>query len=306
MPRITLVGERNAIHVMRLKDKLGNKSNASSEIEYHDAFAILLGERGRGVNVIIDMVHHTRLGTVAGTVGIMRMAFVQALNHIRGRRAFQKTLIDQPLMRLVIADLAVEYEAAVVLGAPTWPDALAKLGGKGQRAFARLAVALAKYWLTKRNPQFVFECMESQGGVGYVEETPMPRLFRESPLNAIWEGSGNVIALDIVRTLRKEPNALEAYLTELELARGLHSGFARIFEAFAGALHEGVSEVSARHIAETMALMLQAALLLRHGVPEVAVAFCELRLGEGRGINYGAGSADIDAGAIIARQMQGL
>ncbi len=304
VPRIKPDGGRNAFHIMRLKDKLGNKSNASSEIEYHNTFAQMIGEEGRGVATIAGMVHHTRLDTMASSLGMMRRALTEAVHHVSHRRAFQKTLIDQPVMRAVLADLAVDYEAAAMftMRAARACDA----GSEAERGFARLAVALGKFWITKRTPHFVYECMECLGGGGYVEDSPLPRYYREAPVNAIWEGSGNVIALDIVRTLRKEPNALEAYLTELELARGLHSGFARIFEAFAGALHEGVSEVSARHIAETMALMLQAALLLRHGVPEVAVAFCELRLGEGRGINYGAGSADIDAGAIIARQMQGL
>ena len=212
-PRINPDGERNAIHIMRLKDKLGNRSNASAEIEYHDAYATLLGEEGQGVRVIIDMVHHTRLGTIAGTLGIMRMALAQAVHHTAGRRVFQKTLLDQAAMANVIADLAIEYEAAVVL---VTRIARAFDGGDaGERAFARLGVAVAKYWLTKRCPGFVFECMECHGGAGYVEEGPMPRLFRESPLNAIWEGSGNVIALDVLRTLKREAAARDAFAAEI-------------------------------------------------------------------------------------------
>ena len=208
-PRINPDGARNAIQIMRLKDKLGNKSNASAEIEYHDAYGVLLGEEGAGVKTIIDMVHHTRLGTIAGTLGIMRMALAQAVHHTAGGSVFQKTLLDQPAMQAVIADLAVEYEAAIVL---VMRVARAFDGADdAERGFARLAVAVAKYWLTKRCPGFVFECMESHGGAGYVEESPMPRLFRESPLNAIWEGSGNVIALDILRTLRREPEARDAF-----------------------------------------------------------------------------------------------
>jgi putative acyl-CoA dehydrogenase len=179
IPRITPEGERNNFHIMRLKDKLGNKSNASSEIEYHDAYAELLGEEGRGVNVIPDMVHHTRLGTIAATTGMMHMALAQAIHHARSRRVFQKTLIDQPVMRGVLADLALEYEAAVALtmrvarafDAPDGPE----------RAFARLTVALGKYWITKRHPNFVYECLECHGGSGYVEEGPLPRLYREAP-----------------------------------------------------------------------------------------------------------------------------
>ncbi len=303
VPRITPDGGRNTFHIMRLKDKLGNKSNASSEIEYHDTFAQMVGEEGRGVATIIDMVHHTRLDTMASSLGMMRRALTEAVHHVSHRRAFQKTLIDQPAMRAVLADLAVDYEAAAMF---TMRAARAfDADTEAEKGFARLAVALGKFWITKRTPHFVYECMECLGGGGYVEDCPMPRYYREAPVNAIWEGSGNVIALDILRTLQKEPRALEAYLAELEPARGANATFARTFEALAGAVRKGVPEEGARHIAETMALALQAALLLRHGVPEVAAAFCELRLGEGRGINYGAGGVAADAGAIIARQTPG-
>src|SRR6202011_2178848 len=218
VPRVTPEGERNAIHLMRLKDKLGNTSNASAEIEYHGAYALRVGEEGQGVKVIIDMVQHTRLGTIAMTVGLMRRALAEAVNHVTGRRAFQKTLIDQAAMSAVVADLALEYEAAAVL-----TMRVARFFGETApegRALSRLAVALAKYLLTKRCPNFVYECLECHGGVGYVEETPMPRLFRESPLNAIWEGSGNVIALDVLRTLSRERAALESYAAEVALAQG--------------------------------------------------------------------------------------
>ncbi len=304
VPRIKPDGGRNAFHIMRLKDKLGNKSNASAEIEYHDTFAQMIGEEGRGVATIIEMVHHTRLDTMVGSLGIMRRALAEAVHHVSHRRAFQKTLIDQPVMRAVVADLAVDYEAAALLAMRI---ARAFDGEtEADRGFARLGVALGKFWLAKRTPQFVDECLECLGGGGYVEDGPMPRYFRESPLNAIWEGSGNVIALDILRTLQKEPGALNAYLAELEPARGANAGFGRSFEALASAVRNGVPEAGARAIAETMALALQAALLLRHGAPEVASAFCELRLGEGRSINYGAGAASVDTDAIIARQTSSL
>ena len=231
VPRIKPDGGRNAFHITRLKDKLGNKSNASSEIEYHNTFARMIGEEGRGVATIIEMVHHTRLDTMAGSLGIMRRALSEAVHPVRHRRAFQKTLIDQPVMRAVLADLAADYEAAAVLAMRV---ARAFDGeSEAEKSFARLAVALGKFWIAKRTPQFVYECMECLGGNGYGEDSPMPRYYREAPVNAIWEGSGNVIALDILRTLHKEPAALAAYFAELEPARGLHPSFGRGFEALA-------------------------------------------------------------------------
>ena len=302
-PRINPDGARNNIQIMRLKDKLGNKSNASSEIEYHDAFAQLLGDEGAGVKVIIDMVHHTRLGTVAGTLGIMRMALAQAVHHTAGRRVFQKTLIDQPAMEAVIADLSVEYEAAVVL---VMRIARAFDGADaGERAFARLAVAVAKYWLTKRCPGFVFECMECHGGAGYVEETPMPRLFRESPLNAIWEGSGNVIALDVLRTLRREDAAQIAFATEVEAAAGGNSDLDGAWRSLGPRLHAATPEAEARHLAETMALVLQGALLVRFAPSAVSDAFCATRLGDAGGRSFGILPAAADKAAIIRRQRAG-
>jgi putative acyl-CoA dehydrogenase len=301
VPRITPTGDRNAIHIMRLKDKMGNKSNASSEIEYHGAVAWRLGEEGRGVNNILEMVHHNRLGTISGTLGIMRMALVQAVHHVQGRRAFQRTLIDQPIMRMVVADLAVEYEAAVALVART--GRVFDGTDEVEQGFARLAVALAKYWLCERNPNFVFQCMESHGGVGYVEETPMPRLFRESPLNGIWEGSGNVIALDILRTLSREPLALEGYRSEIAPARGINRHLdAATDELFALIDKGAVPEMRGRWVAERMALVLQGALLVQFAPSAVSDAFCQSRLGAGRAMTFGALPADFDVGAVLARQ----
>ncbi|MCA1748047.1 MAG: isovaleryl-CoA dehydrogenase [Sphingomonadales bacterium] len=305
-PRVTPDGERNSIQIMRLKDKLGNRSNASSEIEYHDAYGALLGEEGGGIKVIIDMVHHTRLGTIAGTLGIMRMALAQAFHHTSGRRVFQRTLIDQPLMRSVLADLAVEYEAAAAL--------VMRVGrafdgtDESERAFSRLAVAVAKYWLTKRCPGFVYECMECLGGAGYVEESMMPRLFRESPLNAIWEGSGNVIALDILRTLaRKSGAALEVYAAELALAGG---GDERLDAAAAELLsildRAAPAEAEARHVAEKLALLLQAALLVRHAPQAVSDLFIGSRIAGQAGHSYGAFAGEVPIKPVIDRQMSAV
>jgi putative acyl-CoA dehydrogenase len=306
MPRITPSGERNCIQLMRLKDKLGNRSNASAEIEYHDAFAELLGEPGRGVNVIIDMVHHTRLGTIAGTIGIMGMALAQALHHVAHRVAFGQRLIDHAAMRAVIADLAIEYEAAVCLTlriARAFDADSADVQGRG---FARLAVAIAKYYLTKRTSNFVYECMECTGGAGYVEESPLPRLFRESPLNAIWEGSGNVIALDVLRTIGRERSALESFGAELAQARGGDPLLDAAAKELEQRLTHGAApnEVEARWLAERMALLLQGALLVRHAPASVAGAFCATRLGGQHGRTYGAfpSTLALDLNAIIERQ----
>ncbi len=300
VPRVLPDGTRNALRVMRLKDKLGNRSNASAEIEYDDTLGWLLGEEGRGIGVIIDMVHHTRLGTVGSTLGIMRRALAEATNHVAGRAAFQKKLIDQPLMRAVVADLALEYEAGAALAVRA--GAAFGAGDAAGAALARLSVAVAKYWLTKRNPAFVYECMECHGGVGYVEETPMPRLFRESPVNGIWEGSGNVIALDVLRTLRREPAALAAFAAELAAARGADAGFDAASRAFERELAAAPEEADGRRIVERMALLLQASLLLRHAPAAVADAFCATRLGDGGGRLFGVLPKRADIAGILSRQ----
>ncbi len=297
VPRIAPDGTRNFVHLMRLKDKLGNRSNASAEIEYHDAYAQLIGDEGQGVPTIIDMVHHTRLDTMAGTLGIMRMALAQAVHHARHRSAFGKKLIDQPLMRGVLADLAVEYEAAACL---TMRVARA-FGeeGEGARAFARLAVALGKYRLGRRAAAFVHECMECLGGAGYVEESPLPRLYREAPLNSIWEGSSNVIALDVLRTLRREKRALPAFQSETALARGGNADLDRAADALAAVLAgPDVPEAWARWIADRLALVLQGALLVRHAPHPIADAFCASQLRGDAAPPDGAGCGTILARAV--------
>jgi putative acyl-CoA dehydrogenase len=300
VPRVAPDGSRNTIHLMRLKDKLGNRSNASSEIEYHGAQALLVGEEGRGVRTIIDMVHHTRLDTMASTLGIMRMALAQAVHHTRHRRAFQRVLIDQPLMRAVLADLVLEYEAAVLL---TLRVARAfDASSSDEAAFSRLAVAVGKYWLTKRTANFVYECLECLGGAGYVEESPLPRLYREAPLNSIWEGSGNVIALDVLRSLQKQPAGLEIWRSEVAGARGgnatLDAAADTLFAELAGS---DVAEARARWVAERLALVLQGALLVRHAPQIVADAFCGSRLGGDGGRTFGTLSPEVGVDEVLAR-----
>jgi putative acyl-CoA dehydrogenase len=297
VPRIAPDGGRNALHLMRLKDKLGNRSNASAEIEYHGAVAHPVGAAGRGVATIIDMVHHTRLDTMAATLGIMRMALAQATHHAAHRRAFQKRLLDHAAMRGVLADLALEYEAAAAL---TLRVARAFDATEGpERAFARLAVSVGKFWLCKRNAGFVGECMECLGGAGYVEESMLPRLYREAPLNGIWEGVANVIALDVLRTLAREPVALAAWRAEIAAARGGHALLDRAAAGLEAAL-PAAGEAEARHVAERLALVLQGALLVRHAPAEVADLFCATRLGR-QGGAYGTLPGGASAEPVLAR-----
>ena len=303
VPRWRPDGTRNAFHIMRLKDKMGDRSNASSEIEYHGAWARRVGEEGRGVRTIIDMVQHTRLDCVVGSAGGMRAALAQALWHAEHRTAFQKKLIDQPAMAAVLADLALESEAAVALGFRL-ARAFDRAGTDEQEAaFMRLATPIAKYWICKRQPGFVYEALECLGGAGFIEEGPMARLFRTSPLNAIWEGSGNVIALDVLRALGREPDSLEAVRAEIAGARGanahLDRHLKRLEDWFApGALNEG----TARAFAEDMAQALQAAALLKVAPGPVFDGFCNARLDpERRSLAYGALTAEVDARAVVER-----
>lgn len=293
VPRWLPDGERNAgFRVIRLKDKLGDKSNASSEIEYHGALAQRVGAEGRGIATIIQMVQHTRLDCVMGSASQMRASLAQALWHTAHRSAFQKRLIDQPAMSAVLADLALEVEAATALGMR-----LAQ-AFDAQDPLARLLTPVAKYWVCKRAPGMVYEAMEAHGGAGYVEAGPMPRLFRQSPLNAIWEGSGNVIALDVLRALGREAEAVAAVQDFLMAQRGKNVDYDRWLAAIdLRRVHEG----TARLLVERVALAAQAAVLLAWDNP-IADAFCTLRLGE-RGMAYGAFEAQVDCAAIIARAM---
>ncbi|MFI7603066.1 isovaleryl-CoA dehydrogenase [Actinoplanes sp. NPDC049681] len=306
VPRVLPDGSRNTFRIQRLKDKLGNRSNASSEPEFDETVAWLVGAEGQGVRTIIDMVAMTRLDCVVGSAAGMRAALVQALHHVRHRSAFGGPLIGKPLMRNVCADLAVETEAATAL-ALRLAGAVDRgvRGDAGERAFGRLAVAVGKFWVCKRQPAVVGEALECLGGNGYVEESGLPRLYRDAPLNSIWEGSGNVQALDVLRALRREPGSLEAFRAEIAAAAGADR---RLDEAAAGltAMLGGDDlESQARRVVERMALVLQGSLLVRHAPAAVADAFCASRLGGDWGHTFGTLPAGVDTAALLTRAMPG-
>jgi putative acyl-CoA dehydrogenase len=305
LPRFTPDGARNRFHLQRLKDKLGNRANASSEVELDGAWARLVGEEGRGVPTIIEMASLTRLDCVLGSTALVRQALVQALHHATHRVAFGRRLAEQPLMRNVLADLAVESEAATALAlrlARAW-DAQ---DDPAEAAFRRIATPAAKYWVCKRAPSAVGEALEVLGGNGFVEECVLPRLYREAPLNSIWEGSGNVMCLDVLRAMARQPECVEAVRAELGRAAGLD----RRLDAFVAALEADLalaarggeeSEGQARRLVERLALALQGALLAGHGPEPVAEAFCATRLGADWGRAFGTLPPKVDLGALLAR-----
>jgi putative acyl-CoA dehydrogenase len=293
VPRWLPDGGRNAVHLMRLKDKLGNRSNASAEIEYHRAHAVLIGEEGEGVRTILRMVHHTRLDTAMAPAGLMRAALAEALRWCEGRVAFQRRLVDQPLMRCVLADLALDLEGSLALGLHV------ARAFDGDTALARIGVALAKYLSNKLAPGVVCEAMEVLGGMGYVEDTPLPMLYREAPLNAIWEGSGNVICLDVLRTLAREPASRAALEEELDAGRGL-AAFDAALAAFRARWPREVPESEARWFTETAATLLTASVLLRFAPGPVGAAYAATRLAGARGRTAGA-LAVADAESMLRR-----
>jgi len=302
LPRWLPDGTRNRFYIQRLKDKLGNRSNASSEVEFDGAWARMVGAEGRGVPTIIEMVNHTRLDCVIGAAAGMRQGVAQATHHAAHRAAFGKRLIEQPLMQNVLADLCLESEAATVamLRLARAYDAGAR--SAGEQHFARIATAVIKYWVCKRWPVHVAEALECLGGNGFVEESLMPRLYREAPLNSIWEGSGNVICLDVLRAMARGPEVVDAFFAEVDTARG---GDRRL-DAFVGELRGELSrfddiEVRARRVVEHMALALQAALLVRVADAKVADAFCASRLAGDRGLAFGTLPADVDSAYLIER-----
>ena len=295
LPRVLPDGARNAVRLERLKDKLGNRSNASAEVAFESAWARRLGEEGRGVATIIEMVVHTRLDCVLGSTALIRRAVAEATHHAAHRTAFGRALAEQPLMRAVLADLCLDAEAATALGLR-----LARAFDEGDHAFRRLATAIAKYWVCKTAPPLVAEALECLGGNGYVEESPLPRLYRESPVNSIWEGSGNVICLDVLRALAREPESVEALRAELRAAAGADRRLDAAVAALESDLGRDDLEPRARSLVERAALCLAGSLLVRHVPAEVADAFCAARLG-GDGRAYGTLPAGVDAAAIVER-----
>jgi putative acyl-CoA dehydrogenase len=297
LPRVLDDGTRNAFHIQRLKDKLGNRSNASSEIALDGASAWLIGEEGRGVRTIIEMVNHTRLDCVIGSASLMRQAVAQATHHCAHRMAFGKLLVDQPLMLNVLADIAIESEVATLL--------MMRLAGafdrEGDAQFRRVALPVAKYWTCKRAIAVVAEALECHGGNGYVEESILPRLYREAPLNSIWEGSGNVNALDVLRAIGREPESLGAFIEEIEPAAKLDARLGTSLDELKGWLsNQEDIEWRARQVVERMAIVLQAAMVLRHGDPGVAEAFCASRF-DGGSHALGTLPSGIRAAQIVER-----
>lgn len=301
MPRWRPDGTKNPWQVQRLKNKMGNVANASSEAELRGALAWMVGEEGRGVPTIIEMVAMTRFDCMIGSSAGMRQAVAQATHHCRHRSAFGNRLIEQPLMQNVLADLALESEAALAYTMRI-ARALDNQDQEHERLLARLATPVGKYWICKRTPNHAYEAMECIGGSGVMEDCIMPRLFRESPVNAIWEGSGNVQCLDTLRALQKEPTTLDAFFQEAAQAKGADTRF----DQFLLKLQNDFTNVSdfqyqARNLVDRMALALQGSLLLRHSDKAVADAFCASRLESNGGINYGNLPTGTDAAAIIKR-----
>jgi putative acyl-CoA dehydrogenase len=305
LPRVLPDGTRNVFRIQRLKDKLGNRSNASAEPEFDDTTAWPVGEEGRGIRTIIDMVAMTRLDCVVGSAAGMRAALVQAVHHTRHRTAFGGPLVDKPLMRNVLADLAVESEAATTLAVRlAGATDRAVRGDAQERAFSRLAIAVGKYWVCKRQGAVVAEALECLGGNGYVEESGLPRLYRDAPLNSIWEGSGNVQALDVLRVLDREPAAVAAYLDEVALASGADRRLDDAVVALKAALADRDDlQGQARRVVERMALVLQGSLLVRYAPAPVADAFCASRLAGDHGLAFGTLPPGSGTAAILDRAL---
>ena len=302
VPRWLPDGTRNNFFIQRLKEKAGNCANASCEIEYSNTWAIMVGEEGRGISTIIDMVQHTRLDCLLGSASIMRQGLSEAIHHANHRSAFGKRLRDQPLMKNVLADLALESEAATTLmlrlgrafdDAPNDPS---------EANFARLATAVSKYWVCKRTPQYTYEAMECQGANAIIEENVMARLYREAPINSIWEGSGNIMCLDILRAIGREPESIDTFIAEIELAAGANKYLDTALKNVKVSLTKVDDlETRSRQLAESLALTLQASLLVRHAPSAVSDAFCGSRLGGQWGHEYGTLSGDCDFDSIIDR-----
>ena len=309
LPRWRPDGRKNEMYIQRLKDKMGNVSNASSEVEYRGAFAWMIGEEGRGVRTIIEMVSMTRFDCMVGSSGLMRQALAQAIHHTSGRAAFGANLHDQPLMQNVLADLAIESEAALAismriahaLDVVQQEDVSADII-EHELKFSRVATAIGKYWICKRAAQFTYECMECIGGVGVVEDNILPRLYRESPINAIWEGSGNVQCLDVLRVMQKDQSVLTAFLDELKKAEGVYPVFDQYLKDLNNEFSDLASlEFRARSVVEKLALAWQASTLIQFGEPMVAHGFVHSRLNQYGGYYYGTLPKEVDVKTIIER-----
>ncbi|MGI9024641.1 MAG: acyl-CoA dehydrogenase family protein [Burkholderiaceae bacterium] len=295
-------GSRNRLKIQRLKDKCGNKSNASSEVEFHDLYAHMLGDEGRGIRTIIEMAHVTRLDFAIGSSGLMRQALSQAIHHTSHRSAFKSSLADLPIMRNVLADLSVESEALLWMSMRLASALDRSEADRSEQLLSRIATPVAKYWACKRAPQFVVEALECHGGNGFIAEHLMERLYREAPLNGIWEGTGNVICLDVLRAMQREPETIDVFLDEVRQSRGAD----RRLDAFADELERrmrnvGDFEGSARKVIEMMAFAFQASLLLRHSTPAIADAFCATRLHGDWGQSFGTLPKGLDTQTIVDR-----
>jgi len=309
LPRWRPDGRKNEMYVQRLKDKMGNISNASSEVEYRGAFAWMIGEEGRGVRTIIEMVSMTRFDCMVGSSGLMRQSLSQAIHHTSGREVFGKNLHDQPLMQNVLADLAIESEAAMAISLRIahsldiqQQENVDKTLLVQETLFSRVATAIGKYWICKRAAQFTYECMECLGGVGVVEDSVLPRMYRESPVNAIWEGSGNVQCLDVLRAMNKDLQVVDAFMAELSKAQGTYP----VFDEYLTALKQEFSDLSqleyrARSVVEKLALAWQASTLIQFGDEKVAYGFVHSRLNNYGGYYYGTLPTEVDVKAIIER-----
>jgi putative acyl-CoA dehydrogenase len=304
VPRVLPDGARNRFHLQRLKDKLGNRANASAEVELDGAGGWPVGEPGQGLAAILEMVNHTRLDCVVGSAALMRQAVAQASHHAAHRSAFGRRLADQPLMANVLADLAVESEAGTLLAMRVAGAFDRAAGDPAEAAVARLATAAAKYWVCKRAPAVAAEALECLGGNGYVEESGMPRLYREAPLNSIWEGAGNINSLDVLRVLARQPESLAALLDEVAPARAaeprLDRAAAAVERDLTAADPAGL-QGGARRLVERLAVLLQGALLVRHGHPAVADAFCASRVAGDRGAAFGTLPPGLDLATIVER-----
>ena len=295
-------GTRNRLKIQRLKDKCGNKSNASSEVEFHDLYATMLGDEGRGIRTIIEMAHVTRLDFAIGSSGLMRQALSQAIHHTTNRRAFQRSLVDLPIMRNVVADLAVESEAMMWMSMRLASALDREHADRTEALISRICTPVAKYWACKRAPQFVVEALECHGGNGFIADHLMERLYREAPLNGIWEGTGNVICLDVLRSMQREPETVDAFLAEIRKARGADARLDAFTDEIERRLANlGEFEPVARRVVEMMAFALQGSLLVQHSTPAVADAFCATRLDGDWGRAFGTMPRGLDTQSIVDR-----